>query len=139
MGYRSNVQVMTTLEGFEKMQDIIWAMANDKGVIKEGEPFGKDGKELVMLPEHGQSPYGFFDLYDAQEDYLCFGFDWVKWYDTYTSVKLFMDMLSKANEDGVPWQFIRVGEEDNDIEQLTSDNFWDNPPAVMRVQVDIVY
>lgn len=129
MGYRSNVQVMTTPEGFEKMQDIIWELAKEKNLEND----------VVLFPEHGQDPELFFDMYDAQEDYLTFGFDWVKWYENYTGVSLFMDMLSKANEDGIPWQFIRVGEEDNDIEQFASDNFYDNPPAVMSTQVDIVY
>lgn len=129
MGYRSDIQVMTTPEGFEKMQDIIWELAKEKNLEND----------VVLFPEHGQDPELFFDVYDAQEDYLCFGFDWVKWYENYTDVSLFMDMLSKANEDGTPWQFIRVGEEDNDIEQFASDNFYDNPPAVMSAQVDIVY
>lgn len=129
MGYRSNVRVMTDLEGFEKMQDIIWELAKERNLKND----------VVLFPEHGQDPDVVFDYYDAQEDYLCFGYDWVKWYDNYQDVLLIMETLIKADEDGVKWQFMRIGEDYNDVESIESDNFYDNPTAVMSVSVDIVY
>lgn len=130
MGYRSNIRVMTDLEGFETMQDIIWEIAKEKNFTSD----------YVLFPEHGANPEDVFDHYDAQEDYLCFGFDLVKWYDdTYKDVILFMDMLNVANECGVQWQFIRTGEMYEDVEMLNSDNFYDNPPAVMTASVEINY
>lgn len=129
MGYRSNIRVMTTLEGFDKMQDIIWQLAKKKGVDDAN----------VLFSKQGDTSENCFDYYDAQENYLCFGFDWLKWYDTYVEVELFMEMLQVANEEGVAWQFIRVGEDCSDIEQLASDKFWDNLSTVMYLRVDIVY
>ena len=116
MGYRSNVRIMTNLEGFETMQDIIWELANEKRLASN----------YVLFPEHGADPENYFDHYDAQEDYLCFGLDWVKWYDGYEDSDLFTDMLDVANERGVDWQFIRTGEEYGDVEDFSSDNFYDN-------------
>lgn len=130
MGYRSEIRVMTDLEGFETMQKIAFE-------IKERDNIADN---MILFPAPGQNPDAFFDYYDAQEDYLCFGFDWVKWYEDYKDVSLFMDILEVANERGVDWQFIRIGEEFGDIDNLNSDNFYKNNPAfVMYPHTEIVY
>lgn len=129
MGYRSNIRVMTNLEGFELMQEMAWDIAMGEEIADN----------MVLFPVIGQDPDNFFDYYDAQEDYLCFGVDWVKWYDDYEDVALFMDVLEKADEKGVKWQFMRVGEDTDDIEMLSSDNFYDNQIPVMYAHVEIMY
>ena len=129
MGYRSDIRVMTNFEGFEEMQEIAWKLKEEKNL----------NDDVVLFPMHGEDPDSFFDYYDAQEDYLCFGFDWYKWYDSFQDVKLFMDTLKAANNNGIKWQFIRVGEEYNDVEEESSDNFYDNPVAVMGVRTEITY
>jgi hypothetical protein len=130
MGYSSNVKVLTDLDGFETMQEIAFE-------IQEREDL-EDA--YFLFPMQGQDPDEFFDYYDVQEDYLCFGFDWVKWYDTYKDVSLFMEILEVANERGVDWQFIRIGESFEDVENLNSDNFYDTDPAVILCpRMEIVY
>ena len=129
MGYRSNIRVMTDLENFEIMQDIIWELAEEKNLAPQ----------YVMFPEDGANPDYSFDYYDAQKNWLCFGFDWVKWYDNYKCVSLFMDMLDVANNRGVHWQFIRIGEEYGDVERMESDNFYDTDIPVMGVSMEITY
>ena len=130
MGYRSEIRVMTNLEGFETMQEIAFE-------IKERDNIAN---HMILFPIVGQDPDAFFDYYDAQEDYLCFGFDWVKWYDTYKDVSLFMEVLEVANKRGIDWQFIRIGEEFGDIDNLNSDNFYkNNPSAVMYPHTEIAY
>ena len=129
MGYRSDVRVMTDLDGFEMMQEIAWELKEKRNL----------DDNVMLFPIPGQDPDNFFDYYDAQEDYLCFGFDWFKWYDNSPDIALFMDILKVANDNGVKWQFIRVGEEYNDVEEESSDNFYDNPVAVMGVRTEITY
>ena len=129
MGYRSDIRVMTDLEGFEEMQEIAWELKDEKNL----------SDDVVLFPMQGQDPDNFFDYYDAQEDYLCFGLDWVKWYDNFQDVGLFMDTLKVANDNGVKWQFMRVGEEWGDVEEESSDNFYNNPVAVMGVRTEITY
>ncbi len=130
MGYRSEIRVMTDLEGFETMQEIAFE-------IKERDDIADN---MILFPALGQDPDAFFDYYDAQEDYLCFGFDWVKWYEDYKDVSLFMEVLEVANERGIDWQFIRIGEEFGDIDNLNSDNFYNNnPTAVMYPHTEIAY
>lgn len=130
MGYRSEIRVMTDLEGFETMQEIAFEIKEKDNIADH----------MILFPIAGQDPDAFFDYYDAQEDYLCFGFDWVKWYDTYKDVSLFMEVLEVANKRGIDWQFIRIGEEFGDIDNLNSDNFYkNNPSAVMYPHTEIAY
>ena len=131
MGYRSDVRVLTDSEGFEKMQDIAWKLAEERNLDKSS----------VLFPEFGEDSSRRYNYYDAQESYLCFGFDFVKWYDGYEDVDLFMDVLKVANKDGVDWQFMRVGEEYDDVEEDCSDNFYGSHIAettVMTARVEIV-
>lgn len=129
MGYRSEIRVMTDTEGFEKMQEIAWKLSEERGL----------NVDFVLFPEVGEDPEKIFDYYDAQGDYVCFGFEFVKWYDTYKDVALFMDTLKVANDNGVKWQFMRVGEVPGDVEIKTSDNFYDSDIPVMGVRTEIVY
>lgn len=129
MGYRSNIRVMTDLEGFEKMCEIAYDIAKEERISNDN----------VLFPIPGNDPENFYDYYDAQKEYLCFGIDWVKWYDGYENVDLFMDVLEEANQNGVAWQFIRTGEDYGDVENFSSDNFYDNPFAVMGVSMEITY
>lgn len=50
-----------------------------------------------------------------------------------------MDTLKVANDNGVKWQFMRVGEEWGDIDEESSDNFYNNPVAVMSVRTEVTY
>jgi hypothetical protein len=46
----------------------------------------------------------------------------IKWYDSYEDVKRVHRLLSEANEAGASTAFIRIGEEDNDIETEFNEN-----------------
>lgn len=131
MGYRSDVRVMTTLEDFEAMQEIAWKLKEEKNL-------GDDTTAIFPMP--GEDPDVFFDHYDAQEGYLCFGLDCVKWYDGYHDVDFFMEVLKVADNEGLAWQFMRVGEEYDDIENRWSNNFFKSDPvAIMGARTEIVY
>jgi hypothetical protein len=49
-------------------------------------------------------------------------YDHIKWYDSYEDVKRTHRLLSEANEAGHSTAFIRIGEEDNDIETEFNEN-----------------
>ena len=46
-----------------------------------------------------------------------------------------MDTLKVANERGIDWQFVRVGEEFEDIENISSDNFCANNLAINDISL----
>lgn len=135
MDYYSDIRVMTNLEGFEKMQDRIWELMSEKD--KKGERLNN---QQVLFPLWGQDPQRFFDFYDAQEEYLCFGFDAVYWYGGTVEVDLFEEMLDSL-VDEVPWQFIRVGENPGDVQNSLSNVFFDleHKMPIMYIQTAIKY
>lgn len=51
---------------------------------------------------------------------LEFKLDEVKWYDSYPDVKLFMGMLDGIGDiEGFNYEFMRIGEDDDDVERQT--------------------
>lgn len=119
MSYRSKIRVVTTFEGFKAMREIAFEIAKKNGIPSV----------ILLFPAPGTEKE-FYDYCATWGDCFCFGFDWIKWCDNYKYVSLFMDTLKVANERGINWQFVRVGGGSEDIENLSSDNFYDNNFAI---------
>ena len=109
MGYRSEIHVITSVEGFEKMRECIWEFAKDREL----------SEDMVLFPKEKENPRVVFDFFEKNGDYVYFGFSWVKWYSGYTDVALFQDMLMEVGEE-VAWKFYRKGEDEGDFETVTS-------------------
>lgn len=109
MGYRSEVHVITSVEGFEKMRECIWKLAEDREL----------SDDMVLFPGAGEDPKAVFPFFEQKGDYVHFGFSWVKWYCGYVDVALFQDMLVEIEEE-VAWKFYRNGEDEGDFETVTS-------------------
>lgn len=131
VGYRSNVRIMTDHDGFDAMCNIAWELAHERSI----------SGNMVLFPNPDDTDKSKqFGYYDDGGDYVCFGFDWYKWYDDYyDEVILVMDALKKADEQGVAWQFLRTGEDYDDIEELNSDTFYSTNLNPMYIHVDITY
>ena len=127
MGYRSKIRVVTTFEGFKAMREIAFEIAKKNGIPSV----------ILLFPAPGTEKE-FYDYCATWGDCFCFGFDWIKWCDNYKYVSLFMDTLKVANERGINWQFIRVGGGSEDIENLSSDNFYDNNFAITIISFNII-
>lgn len=93
MGYRSQVYLKTTTEGW-----IVMKKFNDSIENKEHQPL--DGAEV------NKTKSGFYKI----------SFDDVKWYDSYPSVQNFNKVLDMYEEQDIPYSFIRLGEDTEDIE-----------------------
>ncbi len=93
MGYRSQVSMKTTTEGW-----IVMKRFNDSIENKEHQPL--DGAE-VNKTESGFYKISFYDI---------------KWYDSYQSVQHFNHVLQLYEEQDIPYSFIRLGEDTDDIE-----------------------
>jgi hypothetical protein len=68
---------------------------------------------------------GVYDEFEANAEWhdhkraLEFRMENVKWYESYSDVQNFMQMLNDIGDmSGLNYEFIRVGEETDDIEQL---------------------
>lgn len=103
MGYRSQVVFKTTTEGylvFKRFDDSI--------------------KDLDSKPLSGA------EIYKTSSGFYKIVFDDVKWYDSYTSVEKFYDGMARLEEQDIPYKFIRLGEDIEDIE--VKENYTDDMP-----------
>ena len=103
MGYRSQVYLKTTTEGW-----IIMKKFNDSIEDRDYQPL--DGAE-VNKTESGYYKISFYDI---------------KWYDSYISVQNFNKVLHMYDEQDIPYSFIRLGEDTEDIEHRR--NYPDDMP-----------
>lgn len=93
MGYRSQVYLKTTTEGF-----LVIKRFNDSIENKEHRPlYGADVNKTES---------GFYKI----------SFDDVKWYDSFKEVENFMHTLDLLEEQEIPFSYVRLGEETNDID-----------------------
>lgn len=94
MGYRSDVYVKTTTEGY-----ILIEKFNNTIENKLEKPL--TGAEIYVTPK------GFYKI----------EFSSVKWYEgSFKDVDNFMRSLDILTEQEIPWVFIRIGEEYDDVE-----------------------
>jgi hypothetical protein len=54
--------------------------------------------------------------WDDRHRVLMFDANSVKWYDSYPEIKTFVKFLADVQELGYEYEFIRIGEEDDDVE-----------------------
>lgn len=103
MGYRSQIALKTTTEGY-----LIMKQMNDAIETKEDRPL--DYMEIQ------KTTFGFYKI--SQDD--------LKWYDSYPDVQNFNKMLEKLEAEDIPYSFIRIGEESDDVEHKC--NYTDDMP-----------
>lgn len=104
MGYRSNVYLKTTTEGW-----ILMKKMNDSIAIPEDKPLAYATVERTEA--------GFYKI----------TFDDLKWYDTYRQVQNFNRVLDQYEDQDIPYSFIRIGENTDDIEHKK--NWTDDMPS----------
>ena len=94
MGYRSQVYLKTTTEGW-----LVLKKFNDSIENPDHRP--------LQYAEIQRTPTGFYKVY----------FDDIKWYEgSFPEVDNFMNGLKKLEEQDIPYSFIRLGEDTSDIE-----------------------
>lgn len=107
MGYRSEVYLKTTTEGW-----IILKSFNDK--IKEPED------RPLAYSEVNRTPSGFYKI--EYHD--------IKWYDSYKQIQNFNVALDEMRDQDIPFSFIRLGEDTDDIEHVC--NWTDDIPDAIN-------
>lgn len=103
MGYRSQVALKTTTEGWILMKKL-----NDSVKEKEDKPL------FVMTVE--TTPEGYYKI-----SHPC-----LKWYDEFPQVQNFNLAMDQMTEQDIPFVFIRIGEDIDDIEMRN--NWTDDMP-----------
>ena len=99
MGYRSDVRIITSKKGYEKLQ-------------KHVEKYLKDKKEDYNLLENS-------DLRYVSSKGVLIGWNSIKWYEwsDYAEVDSIMDGLNKLKDDDYSYRYARIGESYDDIDE----------------------
>lgn len=103
MGYRSEVYLKTTTEGW-----VVLKSFNDR--IKEPE------NRPLAYSEVNKTPDGFYRI--EYHD--------IKWYESYDQIQNFNEALDQLRNQDIPFSFIRLGEDTEDIEHVC--NWTDDIP-----------
>lgn len=98
MGYYSDVKCVTTKEGWEALSKAVKEVTTD-----DNEPLTEQG-----------APIGLVD-----DKYILAEWYYIKWYEEFKDVNTFMETLDKLEDKGIPFQFMRVGENFEDVEHRT--------------------
>lgn len=115
MGYRSDVYLKTTTEGY-----LIIKRRNDSIENPEHRP-------LQYAKEIKRTPTGFYKIWFCD----------IKWYEgTYEEIKQFMEALDDLVEQGIPYSFIRIGEDTTDVEYKV--NWTDDIPDEIQTFEPVV-
>lgn len=112
MGYRSQIALKTTTEGW-----ILLKRFNDKIENPDERPL----RHLTV----GKTPTGYYKI----------SHDSIKWYDENSQVKNFEEALHQMRIQNIPYVFIDIGE---DIEDITILNNWtsDMPDEIETFDVE---
>ena len=117
MGYRSDVRIATTRDGYDRMCRFVDAAS-------------KDRKSYQLMGMRRQP-----EFYDEHDGCTVFGWDSIKWYEgSLPDVTVVCNALGELDKAEVPYEFCRVGESYDDIE-FTSRN--DNEALSMHVYPDV--
>ena len=109
MGYRSDVRIRTTKEGYEVMKNFVEKYIKEN--IKEDELKGYDYNLLNSA-----------EITEA-EDSITLDWTYLKWYDgIFKEVDAVMNSLDILSDKNIDYQYMRIGEEIDDIEERWSIN-----------------
>ena len=99
MGYRSEVKIVTTREGYDQMCERVDTLS--------------EGLGTSPLMGSCRKP----DFFEESDGCVVFGWDYIKWYEgLFADVSNVADALSEIDECGLPYEFCRIGESWDDIE-----------------------
>ena len=105
MGYRSEVKIVTTREGYDQMCERVDTLS--------------EGLGTSPLMGSCRKP----DFFEESDGCVVFGWDYIKWYEgLFADVSNVADALSEIDECGLPYEFCRIGESWDDIEFRPSCN-----------------
>ena len=125
MGYRSDVRAH--VYPFRIVGDPDSTVAIADGYARLKVIMNTTHKELMEY-------WGENFSWNDNKQFLDFKLDYVKWYDDYPEIKTFMSFLNEIAELDFEYEFLRMGEDANDVESVTSDG----ADGLLEVRRDIV-
>ena len=102
MGYRSDIRIKTTKNGYNAIK-------------REWK------KQIQVLNENNIDYYNLMDnieIFEEHNDIVYIGWDYLKFYKGYEEVDAIYDILEILQKREYPFHFLRIGEEWNDVEEI---------------------
>lgn len=121
MGYRSDVRIVTSKEGFKKLEEFVENYLKEKQV---------DIEEYNLLNS--------LDIKSQGKGQCYFGWDSIKWYEfsDFEEIDAIVAGLQYLKEEGYSYRFTSIGEELDDIEENSYDGDKDDIdleyPSIIR-------
>lgn len=104
MGYRSDIRIVTSKNGFEKLKEFVKNYLEEKKV---------DTKEYNLLEELEVKVEGKNQIY--------FGWNYLKWYDGYVDVDAIMEGIDYLGENEYSYRYMIIGESYDDCQEQSYD------------------
>lgn len=104
MGYRSDIRIVTSKNGFEKLKEFVKNYLEEKKV---------DTKEYNLLEELEVKVEGKNQIY--------FGWNYLKWYDGYLDVDAIMEGIDYLGENEYSYRYMIIGESYDDCQEQSYD------------------
>lgn len=119
MGYNSKIRIVTTKGGFDKLYQ------HSKEKLKDS--YHKNLLDSLDIKR----------ISSEDENVLLFGWDWLKWYEEFDSVKAIMEGLKLLEDEDIPYHYIRIGESEGDVEEILHDA--EDTLPWLSTAIDFVY
>lgn len=121
MGYRSDVRIVVSKEGYELLKEFVEYYLKDN-VKKE------EINEMNLLKS--------VDIKTEGKNQVYLGWNYLKWYDGYNEIDAVMKGLEYLKDKDMSYRYARIGEDFTDFEEDNYDSKTDNLdlsyPAVER-------
>ena len=123
MGYRSKVAFIISFKDKETLDNYLAPRLLDENLKNDRENFSRIAWDDASV------------MYHAED---------IKWYNEYEDVRALTKLYKDTIEAGGAYRFIRVGEDDKDIEEEyaesdTTEPFWDDFYPVTSIQMPSTY
>jgi hypothetical protein len=123
MGYRSTVAFVISFKDKETLDNYLAPRLLDENLKNDRENFSRIAWDDASV------------MYHAED---------IKWYNEYEDVRALTKLYKDTIEAGGAYRFIRVGEDDKDIEEEyaesdTTEPFWDDFHSVTSIQMPSTY
>ena len=111
MGYRSEVGIILSAEAYELLVCELEKERVDR-ILNNNSP-DKFMSTLELLDEMEED--GKPNLPERSTDIILY-YSWIKWYDSYDEINFIERMLDMMEERDLAYSFLRIGEENPDID-----------------------
>lgn len=104
MGYRSDVRIVASTEGFKKLSEFVTNYLKEKNL---------NTKEYNLLE--------YLDIKEDGEEQVYLGWNYLKWYEGYPEVDAIMKGLNHLSNNEYSYRYMIIGESYDDVEEQSYD------------------